>query len=762
MDFAELEEMDGVRWSWMTWPSSRLEATRCIVPFACMYTPLKRLNSNRLPPPLQYDPVQCKACTSVLNPYCRVDLRTRMWFCIFCHHRNALPPNYSSITEQSLPYELIPDFTTVEYALPRQRAAPPAFLFVLDTCTRDDELQTAKDYIIKALSLLPPETMVGLITYGQNVHVHVIGYTDCAKCYVLRGEKEYTTEQIKDLLALPSGMPRGGAMNGVPGVNPAMVGAGRFLQPASEGEFMMTSILEELDTDPWPVPASQRPKRATCTALSVAVGILESTYAGNGARVELLVGGPGTVDPGKIVALELGDTVRSHSDIDKDNAPFHASALKAFDDIATRAVNAGHAIDVWSCSLDQVGSYEMKSCVDRTGGVFVLSESFEHPMFKNSFEKFFATDATNQLAMGFQSSLDIICSREIKIAGVIGPVASLNKDGPSVSTDMEIGIGGTTSWRMCALDVNTTIAAYFEVVNPHSNPIRDDQYRFVQFMTRYTHPSGQHRMRVTTTAGRWTAGDNIEAIAAGFDQDAAAVLMARMAVYKTENEDSFDILRWVDRMLIRLCARFAQYDRENPDSFALAENFSLYPQFMFNLRRSQFLQVFNSTPDETALYRSYLNRENVNNCLLMIQPTLMSYSLSGPPEPVLLDVTSIKPDRILLLDTFFYVIVFSGETVSAWRKAGYHEDGKHTNFSLLLQAPKDDAAAVLDERFPYARYIECDQKGSQARFLLAKLNPSVNHHSAAAEYGGSDFIFTDDVSLQVFTEHLKKLAVSSQ
>lgn len=281
-------------------------------------------------------------------------------------------------------------------------------------------------------------------------------------------------------------------------------------------------------------------------------------------------------------------------------------------------------------------------------------------------------------------------------------------------------------------------------------------------MTRYIHASGQHRMRVTTSAGRWTSGDNIQEIAAGFDQEAAAVLMARMAVYKTENEDSFDILRWVDRMLIRLCTRFAEYQRDSPESFALSTNFSLYPQFMFNLRRSQFLQVFNSSPDETALFRSYLNRENVNNCLLMIQPTLMSYSLSGAPEPVLLDVTSIKPDQILLLDTFFYIIVFSGETVSSWRKAGYHEDGKHTNFKLLLQAPKDDAAAVLDERFPYARYIECDQNGSQARFLLAKLNPSVNHNSAAAEYGGSDFIFTDDVSLEVFMNHLKKLAVQSQ
>lgn len=763
MDFNDFEELDGVRWSWLTWPASRLDATRCIVPFGAMYTPLKRLSPQRLPPPLPYDPVRCTNCTGILNPYCRIDLRARTWLCPLCFQRNVLPPNYADISEQNLPAELIPDFTTVEYALNRRPAPPPVFLFVLDVCTREDELATAKEYIIRALSLLPPNAVVGLITFGQNVHVHVLSDPDCAKCFVLRGEKDYSPQQIKDLLMLAA-VPQPHTQTNGGGPPPPVTGAAKFLQPVSEADFMMTSILEDLGPDPWPVPADQRPKRAICTALSIAVGILENGFPGTGARVELLLGGPGTVDPGRVVALELGDAVRSHSDIEKDNAPFHQSALKAFDDIAARAVNAGHTVDVWACSLDQVGSYEMKSCVDRTGGVFVVCESFDHPMFKNTFDKFFETDEQGALSMGFQATFEIMASREVKIAGVIGPVATMGKESPSVSTEMEIGIGGTSAWRMCTLDPNTTLAAYFEVVNPHSSPIRDDQYRYIQFITKYTHPSGQHRMRVTTTAGRWSSGDNISEIASGFDQEAAAVLMARMAVYKTENEDSFDILRWVDRMLIRLCSRFAEYSKDNPESFALSPNFSLYPQFMFNLRRSQLLQVFNSSPDETAYFRSYLNRENVNNCLLMIQPTLMSYSLSGPPEPVLLDVTSIKPDRILLLDTFFYIIVFCGETVSSWRKQGYHEDGKHTNFKLLLQAPKDDAAAVLDERFPYARYIECDQNGSQARFLLAKLNPSVNHHSPGAEYGssGSGFIFTDDVSLGVFMEHLKKLAVTSQ
>jgi protein transport protein SEC23 len=37
-----------------------------------------------------------------------------------------------------------------------------------------------------------------------------------------------------------------------------------------------------------------------------------------------------------------------------------------------------------------------------------------------------------------------------------------------------------------------------------------------------------------------------------FDQEAAATLLARIAVFKAEAEEGSDVLRWLDRMLIRL------------------------------------------------------------------------------------------------------------------------------------------------------------------------------------------------------------------
>ena len=59
--------------------------------------------------------------------------------------------------------------------------------------------------------------------------------------------------------------------------------------------------------------------------------------------------------------------------------------------------------------------------------------------------------------------------------------------------------------------------------------------------------------------------------------------------------------------------------------------------------------------------RACLLREDLTQCLIMIQPILYAYTFSGPPEPVLLDTSSIQPDRILLMDTFFQILIFHGE-----------------------------------------------------------------------------------------------------
>jgi hypothetical protein len=40
-----------------------------------------------------------------------------------------------------------------------------------------------------------------------------------------------------------------------------------------------------------------------------------------------------------------------------------------------------------------------------------------------------------------------------------------------------------------------------------------------------------------------------------------------------------------------LCCRFAEYRKDDPASFLLHQNLSYFPHFMFNMRRSPFVQV---------------------------------------------------------------------------------------------------------------------------------------------------------------------------
>ncbi|KAF4548060.1 Protein transport protein SEC23 [Elsinoe fawcettii] len=763
--WSDIEERDGVRLSWNTFPSSRMEASRLVVPIGALYTPLKA-NSNPL---LQYEPVTCKApCRAVLNRFCQVDKRARIWICPFCLQRNNLPPHYRDISEHQLPPELHENSTTVEYRLARPAPVPPIFVFVVDTCQEEDSLKTLKDSIIMSLQLLPPHALVGLITYGTMAQIHELGYTECAKSYVFRGSKDYTGKQVQEMLGLaiaPGARPGAQAPQpGRPAPAQPMGAAQRFLLPLQQCEFQLTNALEQLQKDPWPVANDKRALRCTGVALSVAAGLMETSFQNAGGRIMLFTGGPATEGPGMVVGPELKEPIRSHHDIDRDNIKYYKKALKFYETLAKRTAQNGHIIDIFAGCLDQVGLLEMRGLANSTGGHMILTDSFTSSMFKQSFVRIFDKDENDNLLMGFNASLEVLTTKELKVTGLIGHAISMNKKSANVG-ETECGIGNTCSWKMCGIDPAASYGIYFEVAG-QGGPTQmqqGPQMGLIQFLTYYQHSSGQYHLRVTTVARNMSGPSGDPALAQSFDQEAAAVLMSRIAVFKAEVDDGPDVLRWVDRMLIRLCSRFAEYRKDDPSSFRLERNFTLYPQFMFHLRRSQFLQVFNNSPDETAFYRHVLNHEDVSNSLVMIQPTLDSYTFDQEGSiPVLLDSTSIQPQHILLLDTFFHILIFHGETVAEWRKAGYQEMEGYENFKELLESPKEDAKELIQDRFPLPRFIVCDAGGSQARFLLSKLNPSTTHTTGA--YGGvsqtAQTIFTDDVSLQTFMDHLMKLAVS--
>jgi protein transport protein SEC23 len=70
-----------------------------------------------------------------------------------------------------------------------------------------------------------------------------------------------------------------------------------------------------------------------------------------------------------------------------------------------------------------------------------------------------------------------------------------------------------------------------------------------------------------------------------------------------------------------------------------------------------------------------------------------------------------------------------GDTIAKWRADGIHLKPEYDYFAELLKAPKADAENTMKGRFPFPRFIECIEGGSQSRFLMAKLNPSITQNT---------------------------------
>ncbi|CAH8429100.1 unnamed protein product [Schistosoma mattheei] len=382
----------------------------------------------------------------------------------------------------------------------------------------------------------------------------------------------------------------------------------RFIQPMERCDGLITDLLTELQPDPWPVPQGKRPLRSVGTALSIAVGLLEAAYPNTGARVMLFLGGPCTQGPGMVVDDDLKNVIRSHHDMEKDNCKYMRRAMKHYEGLANRAAQNLHVVDIFSCSLDQTGLHELRYLTNYTGGHMIMGDSFASSLFQQTYRRVFNKDASGSFLMGLAGQMEVKTSKELKVSGCIGPCFSANVKMPNTG-EQEVGIGRTSVWRLNGFTPSTTLAIYFEVATPTSGggvqiPPGSNGRGYVQFVTQYQRANGQRKLRVTTVCRNWIdSTTQLPHMICGFDQEAATVLIARMAMFKAETTDSVDVLRWLDRQLIKLCHKFGDYRKDDPTSFRLPGEFSFYPQFMFHMRRSQFLQVFNNSPDETAYYR---------------------------------------------------------------------------------------------------------------------------------------------------------------
>ncbi|KAK2964792.1 putative Protein transport protein sec23 [Blattamonas nauphoetae] len=727
--FAYNESINGVRMPWSTIPADQMEAAQLGVPNAILFTPTKHLAREQM---ILSEPVMCERCKSIINYTCPIMTQQQAWFCSVCRTQNRLPERYAGVTRDNRPPELA--YQTVEYVLPAQTPRWPTFFLVLDTVVLEHEFASLKEVITQTIQLLPSEFNIALITIGKAVRIYDLGSSDSVRSFAFSGTKEYTTAQYAALLGLTNQPP------------PSATGfyRPRFVCPVSEASLNLTTILNKLKVDPNPPEVNFRGQRATGGAIHLAVCLAEALCKDSPCRILTFLSGPCTVGLGQVNGIKEEEKMRQHRNIqDGTNLKYCKDATNFYNSVAKRASINGHSVDLFMGCIDQVGFFEMRDLTELTGGLACLCDSFGSTQFRLTVQQIFDRgDCQPQdLDMAFTCIVRANGSKELKNLRCLGQVLPIQGD-QNRKID-ENYLGPSELWHTGAFDSTSTLCFLFESAlsskGKGNQPFDSSQVEapaVVQIVTRYSLPTRQILQRVTTCQFRWVlpGPSTTKLYAESFDAEAAAVVVARIAITKAETESTFDVLRWIDRLLIKLAARLSKIaPNPNPAQSSLSSvqvsffpEFVMFPQFMFYLRRSRFLRLFNATPDETAFFRTVLRRETVDNSLIMIQPSLTSYKIEEEPQPVRLDTSSISKDRILLLDTFFRIIIHHGEQICEWRELGYHHQPQYQSFKTLLQQPTADAEAILSERGLTPHVIVCDQNSSQARFLVSNLNPSIS------------------------------------
>ncbi|KAI5132907.1 protein transport protein SEC23 [Nematocida ausubeli] len=722
-----VEEKEGIRLTWNTFSNTKAETAKNIIPLVCLYKPMHGYHNNSL---LQvgYSAVRCSKpeCGSVLSPYSSLDFGAKHWGCIFCGRMNMLPPHYRDITPENLPYELFGDSTTVFYKGNKTAGYKRTYWFVVDACSFDEERHLLlKDGLLTALAGMSDDDHIGIIRYSANIEIISLENLDVRKVHVFPAV-EYTTAVLQKAFSPGTGTS-----------SPLF----KFTRRKGDCCAYIEQIFKNLQINSFPVPAVERAKRCTGSAIQLASTIIQNTCAEGTGHMIVFTQGPCTYGPGTIAALSLKQSLRIAG---KDLSKLFAKE-SIYETIASSMGAKGHVIDIIAAGIDDFGFAEMRSLIEKTAGTSVFARDFNPYIYKESIKRMFMKDDKGHaMQRVFDARTTAKVTKGYRIKNAIGHGFEQNTDKKQ-----------NYVWKQGSLFDRSTSALVFEQIEdaPAGASVH------MQICTRFIDSTGEAFERVTTIARAFGNSSNINQIITGFDQEAACVYKAKELSINADNGDGIDVIRQADRCLIRFMQRFCTFEKDSASSIRVPGTVSFFPEFLFFLRRLPALHTDGLSLDEVAYQRAILLNEDSPSTMCIIRPPLVAFHYTGERYPVELDSRSLKSDVALLVDTFHDVAIWYGENIAAWVKSGIKDDPEYWFFKDMLESLEKEAKAIVDKRLPVPKLTKCDQYSSQERILLCKVNPASSVANSMS--GEGQTIVTEDIDFARFYEYLIKLVVAS-
>lgn len=313
--------------------------------------------------------------------------------------------------------------------------------------------------------------------------------------------------------------------------------------------------------DPFPTVNGNRKIRCTGASLSLVKSIL-TPLNNRPVKYLLFTQGPCTLGPGTICSISLKEGIRSYTDILHGKSLYYSAASAFYTKLASQIAAIGHSIDIFAATLYDVGIYEMKSLAHNTGGLIIMAQDFNRSVYLSSIYKstksmgectFKCSEMAGDnfvpcehekglcMEMGFNSKIKVCTSSNLSFKGCIG-----------------LGAPYGTGWVINSLRESTNISLLFE----SSKENQSQELGYVQILTQYQRSDKTVVLRVTTFARMFSSVKSD--ILSGFDQEASMILQARMFTSKNEPEEEIDLIRRIDKSLVRFLKSYAFFNQTFP------------------------------------------------------------------------------------------------------------------------------------------------------------------------------------------------------
>lgn len=690
--------MSGVHFSWDRFPSSLIDESYTgsnSFSFSMSRAP------DRLLPSALLSGISCvnMGCKSVLNRHSGVAAGS--WTCNVCNTINNLTVSVSDLAAiqggESVSYE-------------NECQVRRVVVFVIDL---NDEAGDFKDLVgelMHALLLIPEETSIAIIGFSLSVWF-------------------FTS-------ALPQEIPKKGFGLVAHRVQQFLIKklhAGRVLETLA------------------PVTALQpgeKPHRVTGNAISISLEFADIVRQEIGETavidIDVFMSGACNHGKGKMVSAKKKSIFRSYGRIGSFLETYNGSkASDYYKKLGTKQFAS--SVSVFGASLDECGLFEVQPLCSLTGGSLYLFDTFKGSLFHENLLRHYQLKQSN-------AELSIVCSSNLKIQGIVGPVLSC-KNHSQYASDVKVGQAYTNKWRVGSFGNTTTLSVYLHQV------LFKDPY-FIQLKLDYISDENRSVSKVVSLVK--TCSTSRTELTDGFDQQVYFVNECRrvLASHATDLNIDSELLgtlrKPVERAMLYFGGELSYHDDNKLQEYARQHNllqlnskFNELPYLCYFAGKSFLFNKFNTTPDESAYKFHWFNRLPIEAAVLHVKPQLFQFSTTLSAIELDANLLQTCEDKILVLDNFFQILVHIGSTVGAKR------DKDDLTSNVLINAAVEAALQLAGRKNPYPRFTITDEAKSQARFLYSTLTPIGNKYD---QYG-NNLVLTEEESL---SDYYHKLSATQQ